>query len=77
MARPRLLDLDHLSFRAVIGTLSAIAFFFLVFPTLIVLLSSFTSTASLRFPPPGYSLRWYAALLDAVALRPGDGGRHR
>src|SRR5438132_678477 len=62
MARPRLLDLDRVSFRLTIGTLAGIAFFFLIFPTAIVLLTSFTSTASLRFPPPGYSLRWYASL---------------
>jgi putative spermidine/putrescine transport system permease protein len=69
MARPRLLDLDRVSFRVAIGTLAGIAFFFLIFPTAIVLLTSFTSTASLRFPPPGYSLRWYAALLDAHQMQ--------
>ena len=69
MARPRLLDLDRVSFRLTIGTLAGIAFFFLIFPTAIVLLTSFTSTASLRFPPPGYSLRWYAALLDAHQMQ--------
>ena len=68
MARRHLLDLDRVTFRLTIGTLASIAFFFLVFPTAIVLLTSFTSTASLRFPPPGYSLRWYAALLDAWQL---------
>jgi putative spermidine/putrescine transport system permease protein len=34
----------------------------------VVLIVSFTSGFSLRFPPPGYSLRWYAALLDAWQL---------
>src|ERR1043166_10027049 len=69
MARPRPFDLDRVSFRLTIGTLAGIAFFFLIFPTAIVLLTSFTSTASLRFPPPGYSLRWYAALLDAHQMQ--------
>jgi putative spermidine/putrescine transport system permease protein len=69
MARPRLLDLDRVSFRITVGALAGIAFFFLIFPTAIVLLTSFTSTASLRFPPPGYSLRWYAALLDAHQMQ--------
>lgn len=35
----------------------------LVGPSLIVLLTSFTAGYSLRFPPAGLSLRWYAALL--------------
>src|ERR1043166_9167631 len=69
MARPRLVDLYRLSFRLVVGALAGIPFFFLVFPAVIVLLASFTSTASLRFPPPGYSLRWYAALLDAYQMQ--------
>ncbi|HXW25948.1 MAG TPA: ABC transporter permease [Xanthobacteraceae bacterium] len=69
MARPGFADIDRASFRLVIGALAAIAFFFLIFPTVIVLLTSFTSTPSLRFPPPGYSLRWYASLLDARQMQ--------
>ena len=40
----------------------------LIAPTLIVIIVSFTNGFSLKFPPPGYSLRWYAALLDAWQL---------
>jgi putative spermidine/putrescine transport system permease protein len=40
----------------------------LALPTLVVIIVSFTSGFSLRFPPPGYSLKWYAALLDAWQL---------
>jgi putative spermidine/putrescine transport system permease protein len=69
MASAPLADLDRLSFRLVIGALACIAFFFLVFPTVIVLMTSFTSTPSLRFPPPGYSLRWYVSLLDAHQMQ--------
>ena len=43
-------------------------FLLLVLPTLVVIVVSFTSGFSLKFPPPGYSLRWYAALLDAWQL---------
>ena len=39
-----------------------VAVFFLLAPTVIVLVTSFTSSASLKFPPPGYSTRWYEAL---------------
>lgn len=35
--------------------------FFLIAPTLIVVPVSFSSTTSLAFPPPGWSLRWYEA----------------
>jgi putative spermidine/putrescine transport system permease protein len=52
------------SFNAVIGMLSAIAILLLIAPTLIVLIVSFTSGQSLRFPPPGWSLRWYEALFN-------------
>ena len=40
----------------------------LISPTLIVIIVSFTNGFSLKFPPPGYSLRWYAALIDAWQL---------
>ena len=36
---------------------------FLILPTLIIIPMSFSSTTYLRFPPPGLSLRWYAAYL--------------
>jgi putative spermidine/putrescine transport system permease protein len=61
-------DLDTISFHAVMWLLSIIAVVILIAPTIIVIIVSFTSGFSLRFPPPGYSLRWYAALLDAWQL---------
>ena len=36
----------------------------LIGPVLIVLLTSFTTSQALRFPPPGLTLRWYADLFD-------------
>ncbi|WP_375458961.1 ABC transporter permease [uncultured Enterovirga sp.] len=51
-----------------IALLAAICLVVLVAPTLVVLIVSFTSGFSLRFPPPGYSLKWYAALVDAWQL---------
>jgi putative spermidine/putrescine transport system permease protein len=60
---------DALSLRVVFGTLAAIALVFLVAPTIIVLLTSFTASESLKFPPAGYSLRWYRALLDADQMQ--------
>ena len=39
----------------------ALVFAFLMLPMLIVALLSFSSSPYLVFPPPGFSLRWYAA----------------
>ena len=63
------IDWDALSLRLVFGMVSGIAVIFLVAPTVIVLLTSFTASESLRFPPPGFSLRWYYALLDADQMQ--------
>src|SRR6186997_1366965 len=61
-------DLDTISFHAVMVALAAICVVILISPTLIVIIMSFTNGFSLKFPPPGYSLRWYAALVDAWQL---------
>lgn len=50
-------------FAPICGVLAAAGLVMLVGPSLIVLLTSFTAGYSLRFPPAGLSLRWYAALL--------------
>jgi putative spermidine/putrescine transport system permease protein len=64
--RPALnLAWDRLSLHAILDGLAAIAVLILIAPAFIVVVVSFTSAYSLRFPPPGYSLRWYAALVDA------------
>lgn len=62
-------DPDRLSFNLAMGLLAAAAIVLLVAPTLIVVIVSFTDSFSLRFPPPGYSVRWYVALLDAWQLQ--------
>jgi putative spermidine/putrescine transport system permease protein len=65
----RPLDLGAFSFRLVMGLLGLAGVTLLVMPTLVVVIVSFTNSFSLRFPPPGYSLRWYAALGDAWQLQ--------
>ncbi|MDB5411869.1 MAG: putative transporter, permease protein [Rubritepida sp.] len=50
----------------VIIALAAIGFLILVGPVLIVLVTSFTSSRALRFPPPGLTFRWYLELFDPV-----------
>jgi putative spermidine/putrescine transport system permease protein len=54
--------LERLSFAAAFGLLGAVAVLLLIAPTVVVLITSFTSGYSLKFPPPGYSPRWYVAL---------------
>jgi putative spermidine/putrescine transport system permease protein len=50
------------SFNLVMGLLAGIAIVLLTAPTVVVLITSFTNGFSLKFPPPGYSWRWYQAL---------------
>jgi putative spermidine/putrescine transport system permease protein len=45
----------------------AVVFFFLVAPLLVVFPLSFSSSAYLQFPPPGWSLRWYVAYIEDPA----------
>src|ERR1700741_2420502 len=59
---------DALSLRLVFGVVGGAALILLVAPSLVVVIVSFTNGFSLKFPPPGYSLRWYAALIDAWQL---------
>ncbi|MFO0459799.1 MAG: ABC transporter permease [Burkholderiales bacterium] len=54
--------LERRSFGLVFGVLAAISVVLLMAPTVIVLITSFTSGFSLKFPPPGWSPRWYLAL---------------
>lgn len=54
--------LERRSFTLVFGALASLAVALLVAPTAVVLITSFTSGFSLKFPPPGWSLRWYEAL---------------
>jgi putative spermidine/putrescine transport system permease protein len=68
MAR-RVPDLDRVSFTFVFGLLAALGILLLILPTFVVLVVSFTNSFSLRFPPPGYSLKWYLALADAWQLQ--------
>jgi putative spermidine/putrescine transport system permease protein len=51
------------SFNAAMGLIGGFGLLMLIGPTLIVLVTSLTSGYSLKFPPPGLSLRWYDALI--------------
>ena len=58
-----------LSFNTVFALIATITVIVLIGPTVVILLLSFTAEESLHFPPTGYSLRWYAALLDANEIQ--------
>ncbi|KQP05352.1 ABC transporter permease [Pseudorhodoferax sp. Leaf265] len=60
--------LERRSFWAVFGVLGVCAGVLLLAPTVVVLITSFTSGFSLKFPPPGYSVRWYQALWESPEL---------
>jgi putative spermidine/putrescine transport system permease protein len=60
---------DGRTLNLVLGTIGVMALFLLMAPSLVVIIVSFTSGFSLKFPPPGYSVRWYAALADAWQLQ--------
>ena len=59
---------EAISFELVMTMIAMIALVVIIAPSLVVLIVSFTSGFSLRFPPPGYSLRWYAELWNAWQL---------
>jgi putative spermidine/putrescine transport system permease protein len=61
-------SLSTLVFRSSIGMLAALTLILLIIPTLVVVVVSLTNGFSLKFPPPGYSLRWYSELLQAEQL---------
>src|SRR4051812_13564251 len=54
---------------AILGGIATLATILLLAPTVVVIVLSFTNGFSLKFPPPGYSLRWYASLPDAFQLQ--------
>jgi len=45
--------------------LAGLGFLILVGPVVVVLITSFTSSRALQFPPPGFTLQWYRELFDA------------
>jgi putative spermidine/putrescine transport system permease protein len=61
-------QIDQISFNWIMGGIATFALFLLTLPTLIVLISSFSSAQTLRFPPPGFSMQWYLALFNYPEL---------
>jgi putative spermidine/putrescine transport system permease protein len=59
--------------RILVWVAAICAVLLLIVPTLIVIPVSFGDRASFRFPPHGWSLRWYRELLDEPAWRTAFG----
>lgn len=53
--------------RAVRALVCLVVAIYLLAPLIVVLIISFSSASFLRFPPPGYSWRWYVNLLSDPA----------
>jgi len=53
--------------RALLRLASGLVFAFLMLPLLVLFPISFSSGTYLRFPPPGFSLKWYARYFGDVA----------
>src|SRR5215471_510179 len=68
MARRR--SFADLSYTLVIGAIALLAVLTIVTPVIVVLMTSFTENRTLKFPPTGFSLRWYEQLFDPSASRP-------
>jgi putative spermidine/putrescine transport system permease protein len=71
MANPKLNHrrenpIPGLLYKLFVFVFGTFAVFYLVAPIVIALTMSFTSGQTLKYPPEGFSLRWYAALLDPV-----------
>lgn len=69
-AASRSLRTIRVTFRVVarrVVTLLAVAF--LVLPAIVIVGSSFNEGATLRFPPSGFSLRWYESFLSDASWR--------
>jgi len=59
---------EAISFDVTMTVAALLALLLIIAPSLVVLIVSFTSGFSLKFPPPGYSARWYVELWNAWQL---------
>lgn len=60
---------SDMTYTLVIGSLAALAIVILLGPVVVVLITSFTTAASLKFPPPDLSWKWYEALFYPIRSR--------
>lgn len=53
--------------RVTLNVFCTLVFIFLMLPLVVVFPISFSSSAYLQFPPPGWSMRWYVAYINDYA----------
>jgi len=61
-------SLGDLIYFILVGTSAGLTMLLLLAPTLVVLIISFTAGITLKFPPPGWSTRWYGELLSSAEI---------
>lgn len=59
---------EAISYEVTMTVVAMVAIVIIIAPSLVVIIVSFTNGFSLRFPPPGYSARWYVELWNAWQL---------
>lgn len=69
MSRRWAVPLGDLVLAGALGLLCAVSMIGLVFPSLLVVISSFNASDFLTFPPQGWSLRWYSAMVQNWEVR--------
>lgn len=67
MSERRSLRASSVTYGALVYGGGGFCLVFLVAPVVVAMLLSFTSAKTLQFPPPGFSLQWYARLINPVA----------
>jgi putative spermidine/putrescine transport system permease protein len=68
MRRPRV-PAGDLLLAAALGALCVVSLLALVFPSVLVVITSFNASDFLTFPPQGWSLRWYQAMAGNWEVR--------
>lgn len=61
-------DWEGASYALTVRALTVVGVLLLIAPTVVVVITSFTGAATLKFPPPSYSVRWYVALADSQQI---------
>lgn len=60
--------IDQRSFTGIMWGATILSLLFLTLPTVIVLITSLGAGETLKFPPPGLSLKWYVSLLELTEI---------
>jgi putative spermidine/putrescine transport system permease protein len=63
-------SLSDISYALVVWTLAILAVVIIVTPVAVVLSMSFTENQTLKFPPVGFTFKWYEQLFDPARSRP-------